>query len=236
MAFLARTLAGSIPDGMPLPVLSGPLRGKWWLAGASAGPSKGLSILLNKSEPAQMRAAERLAFPGSVCFDVGAHVGMYSLLFSRSAARVFAFEPYPRNLSWLVRMLARNRAGNVQIVPWALSGETGPMRFSAGEHNSEGRLDPAGDLAVFGITCDLFCAFQGTRPDLIKIDVEGAEAQVLRGASETLRSAKPALLLSTHGDRAKEDCFRILSGLGYGKPEPLDAATPDDAHEFACQA
>jgi hypothetical protein len=70
----------------------------------------------------------------------------------------------------------------------------------------------------------------------MKIDVEGAEAQVLQGAAETLRAAKPALLLSTHGDQAKEDCFRILSDLGYGKPKPLDHASLADANEFALTA
>jgi FkbM family methyltransferase len=221
---------------MPLPILSGPLRGKWWLAGAAPGPSKGLSVILNRSEPGQLREADRLAFGGSVCFDIGAHAGLYSLLFSVRAKRVFAFEPFPRNLSWLVRTLSINGAANVQVVPWALSGATGPTRFSAGEHNSEGRLDPQGEHAVFAMTCDMFCEFQEVRPHLMKIDVEGAEAQVLRGASETLRAAKPTLLLSTHGDQVKEECFRLLADLGYGKPKPLDKANPADAAEFALTA
>jgi FkbM family methyltransferase len=193
-------------------------------------------VIFNRSEPSQLREAERLAFRGSVCFDVGAHAGLYSLLFSTRARQVFAFEPFPRNLAWLVRTLSINRATNTQIVPWALSGTTGPMRFRSGEHNSEGRLDPDGDISVFAITCDMFCDFHRVRPDLMKIDVEGAEAQVLQGASEILRAARPALLLSTHGDRAKEDCFRILSDLGYGKPKPLDKSNLGDANEFAIVA
>jgi FkbM family methyltransferase len=236
MPSIKRALAMAFPDGTPVPVLAGPLRGKWWLAGAAPGPSKGLSVVLNRSEPGQLREADRLAFRGSVCFDIGAHAGLYSLLFSGRAKRVFAFEPFPRNLAWLVRTLSVNKAANVQVVPWALSGATGPTRFSAGEHNSEGRLDPRGDLAVFAMACDEFCAFEKVRPDLMKIDVEGAEAEVLRGASETLRAAKPALLLSTHGDEAKEECFRILSGLGYGAPRPLDKGNLADAAEFAVTA
>jgi FkbM family methyltransferase len=236
MAILKRSLASAIPDGTPLPIFSGPLRGKWWLAGAAPGPSKGLSVILNRSEPGQLREADRLAFRGSICFDVGAHAGMYSLLFSARAKWVFAFEPFPRNLAWLVRTLSINHAANVQVVPWALSGLTGPTRFSAGEHNSEGRLDPAGEHAVFAMTCDMFCAYQRVRPDVMKIDVEGAEAEVLRGASETLKEAKPALLLSTHGDKVKEECFRILSDLGYATPKPLDKENLADAAEFALTA
>lgn len=236
MDLLKRLLTSAIPDGMPLPILSGPLRGSWWLAGAAPGPSKGLSVLINRSEAPQLRKAARLAAPGSICFDIGAHAGIYSLLFSRTAGKVFAFEPFPRNLAWLVRTLARNQADNVQVVPWALSGSTGATRFRTGGHNSEGRLDPEGDLAVFAMTCDGFCAFQNVKPQVLKIDVEGAEADVLRGAAGILSAAKPALLLSTHGDPVKEECFRILSDLGYPKPKPLDAANPDDAREFAFEA
>lgn len=236
MDFLKRLLTSAIPDGTALPILAGPLRGSRWLAGAAPGPSKGLSVLFDRSEAPQLREAARLAAPGSICFDVGAHAGIYSLLFSRTAARVFAFEPFPRNLAWLERTLSRNRAANVQVVPWALAGATGPTRFRAGGHNSEGRLDPAGDLPVFAMTCDDFCAFQPARPQVMKIDVEGAEAEVLRGASGVLASARPALLLSTHGDAVKEECFRMLADWGYPKPKPLDAAHPDEAREFAFQA
>ncbi len=232
MEFLKRALTSAVPDGLPLPILAGPLRGAWWLAGAAPGPSKGLSALPNRSEAPQLRAAARLARSGSICFDIGAHAGIYSLLFSRTAETVFAFEPFPRNLAWLVRTLEKNGADNVRVVPWALSGATGPTRFRAGGHNTEGRLDPAGDLAVFAMTCDEFCASQRVRPHVMKIDVEGAEADVLRGASGVLAAGKPALLLSTHGDGVKEECLRILTDLGYRMPAPLDAPGADEAREF----
>lgn len=225
-----------IPDGTPLPILAGPLRGCWWLTGAAPGPSKGLSVLFNRSETGQLREANRLAFRGSVCFDIGAHAGMYSLLFSLKAKKVYAFEPFPRNLAWLVRTLSLNNSGNLEVLPWAIAEQTGPTRFQAGAHNSEGRLDSDGDLPVFAISCDDFCASYGTKPHVIKIDVEGAETQVLNGARGILKNCAPALLLSTHGDKLKEDCFKILMDLGYRKIKALDCPRVEDANEFVCES
>lgn len=241
-AFAARFAAGLIPDGTPLPVLAGPLRGAWWLAGAAPGPSKGLSVLLGRSEAGQLAEAARLCRPGADCLDIGAHAGMYSLLFSRRGARVFAFEPLPANLAWLGRTLHANRtmgatgAAKVTVVPWALSDREGATLFREGAHSSEGRLDPSGTQPAYATTCDAFCAFAGIRPALLKIDVEGEEAAVLRGAASLLKERRPAVLLSTHGDAAKEACLRLLRDAGYGRPKPLDAAGEAEAREFSLTA
>lgn len=244
-AFAVRFAAGLIPDGTALPILAGPLRGAWWLAGAAPGPSKGLSVLLDRSESGQLAEAARLCRPGLLCLDIGAHAGMYSLLFGRRGARVFAFEPLPANLAWLGRTLRANRldrldgpAGGapVTVVPWALSDREGKTLFREGAHSSEGRLDPAGTRPAYATTCDAFCAFAGIRPDLLKIDVEGEEAAVLRGSAGILGERRPAILLSTHGDLAKEECLRLLRDAGYGKPKPLDAVREADAREFSLTA
>lgn len=232
-ALALRFLAGFIPDGTPLPVLAGPLRGARWLAGAAPGPSKGLSVLLNRSESGQLSEAARLCGPGVTCLDIGAHAGLYSLLWSRLGARVFAFEPVPANLAWLARTLRANRASGCTVVPWALSDREGVAWFEEGKHSSEGRLAPGGTQPAYVSTCDAFCRALGIGAGLIKIDVEGEEAGVLRGASGLLRDRKPAILLSTHGDAAKEDCFRLLREAGYGSPKPLDAGHPSEAREFS---
>src|SRR5690606_32957801 len=99
MDALKKVLTACIPDGTALPILSGPLRGRRWLAGAAPGPAKGLSTLFNRCEPGQLREALQLArmSPDGICFDIGAHSGLYSLLFPRAARLVYAFEPFPRN-------------------------------------------------------------------------------------------------------------------------------------------
>jgi FkbM family methyltransferase len=236
MTSLLRYVAAAIPAGTPLPILSGPLRGSRWIAGAAPGPSKGLSVVAGRSEPRQLEAAWSMLKEGAIAFDVGAHSGLYTLLFSKRAKRVYAFEPLPRNLRYLHRTLELNRIANAVIVPFALSGSTGPAAFREGEHNSEGRLDAGGALPVFGITCAEFAARYQAWPDLLKIDVEGAELDLLQGSRDFFRERRPALLLSTHGDKVKADCLRLLRELGYGGFEPLDAGSEERAREFAVTA
>lgn len=238
MDALKRVLAACIPDGTALPILSGPLRGRRWLAGAAPGPAKGLSTLFNRCEPGQLREALRLArlSPDGICFDIGAHSGLYSLLFARASRLVYAFEPFPRNLAYLARTLAANGLGNVHIVPWAVGGETRLDGFLPGDHSSEGKVDAAGTMPVFTVTCDAFAERYGAVPSLLKIDVEGTEAEVLRGADGILRKGRPAILLSTHGDGPKNECLGLLRSMGYRNVLPLDAAREEDAREFSVTA
>lgn len=233
MTSLLRYVAACIPDGTPLPILAGPLKGSRWIVGAAPGPSKGLSVLAGRSEPGQLEEAWSLLRPGSVAFDVGAHSGLYTLLFAKRAERVYAFEPLPRNLRFLHRTLELNRISNAVIVPFALAGETGAASFREGEHSSEGRLDAGGLIPVFGITCTEFAARYDAWPDLLKIDVEGAELDLFRGSLEFFRERRPVLLLSTHGEAIKRDCLRLLRELGYGRVKPLDAGSEERANEFS---
>lgn len=67
---------------------------------------------------------------------------------------------------------------------------------------------------------DSFCAREGLTPDVIKIDVEGAEGMVLRGAAEILRRFRPILVISTHpywlpASESADELFEVLAGYGY---------------------
>ncbi len=228
-----RYLAKGIPTGLPLPILAGPLQGAFWIVGAAPGPAKGLSTLIGHSERNQLEEAWALLQEGSVAFDVGAHSGLYTLLFAKRARRVYSFEPLPRNLRFLHRTLELNNISNAVIVPFALAGSTGATSFKEGEHSSEGRLDLAGEIPVFGITCADFAAKYAAWPDLLKIDVEGAELELLKGSQEFFRQRHPLLLLSTHGESIKAECLKLLRELGYRKFKPLDAGSEEHAKEFS---
>jgi FkbM family methyltransferase len=219
-----------------LPIVAGPLRGSLWLAGSAPGAGKGLSTLINRCEPGQLREALRLVRSDTVVFDVGANVGLYSLLFARACRKVYAFEPVPGNLAWLARNLAWNRVSNVTVLPWAAGAESGLTAFAEGEHHSEGRVDASGAMPAFAVSLDAFAARYGAEPSLIKIDVEGGELDVLRGAIGILRARQPAILLSTHGDGPKADCLGFLKELGYAGAKPLDDPDPARAREFAVTA
>jgi FkbM family methyltransferase len=159
--------------------------------------------------------------PGAVCLDIGANAGLYSLLFSRKAGVVYAFEPLPMYIHRICRMIRTNRIENVVIVPCAVSGRTSVTGFEEGTTHATGRISRNGKQPVITTSCDEFCQQFGVRPDMIKIDVEGAEYDVLLGAERTLTLHRPVILLSVHSDNLRRDCLTYLEGLGYAaRPLP----------------
>lgn len=121
---------------------------------------------------------------GSVVFDVGANIGLTARIFARDGATVHAFEPSPRAL----RMLGRNIAGwpNIIVHPVAVAATSGTLNFH--EHPSLDRSSVT-ESGVPTKAIDLDSL--GIVPDLVKIDVEGFEADVLRGARRILVAGTP---------------------------------------------
>jgi len=214
------------------------MRGCLWITGAAAGANKGLSVLANKSEPEQLAIAQERAQANEdgICFDIGANVGFYSLLFSLNCKHVFAFEPFPRNLSYLERMCRINGLDNVTVLPFAVSDHVGFSSFQAGANCALGKLDRSGGQPVATISCDEFARLYGVTPSIMKIDVEGGEFDLLRGARELLSDAKPDILLSTHGDKLRQDCLALLKGHGYSHIVPLTDSEIDQSSEFLIAA
>jgi FkbM family methyltransferase len=137
--------------------------------------------------------------PGMVAFDVGANYGLYSLLFATrvDGGAVFAFEPEDWNFERLVQNIALNAAHQVTPVNAAVFRVDGEVELSVYPREQHGwhtlghpamELDgkpclPAATTTVPALTLDSFCRERGiTRIDLLKIDVEGAELDVLEGA------------------------------------------------------
>lgn len=157
-------------------------------------------------EPALIHLLQRTAKPDWVAFDVGANVGAVSLAFARyigPAAQVHAFEPGPPNLVRLRANLALNPALAATITVHAAGiGEApGELRWQEEEGNpGNAMLGANGTHAVPVITLDDFAARQAlTRLDFIKVDVEGMELSVFRGAKETLKKLRPVLYFETLG-------------------------------------
>ncbi len=200
---------------LALPILRGPLKGARWLLATR------INFFLGTYEPEQTAAFLQAVRPGSVVYDVGAHYGYYSLLASRlvgPTGRVVALEPSPRNLSKLRRHVELNHASNVTVVETAVSDREGESRFDNRAGSGVGRLSPEGPLTVPVTTLEALAA-RFPAPNVIKIDVEGAEEAVLDGGRGLLEHAKPALFLSTHGPALHQSCERTLAGLGYSVRE-----------------
>ncbi|MBN1799982.1 MAG: FkbM family methyltransferase [Candidatus Lokiarchaeota archaeon] len=221
-----------IPNRLWVIILRGPLRGYRWLVGAAAGEAKGLSILFNLSEKSQMKKARENLSKNGICFDIGANVGIYTLLFSRYSKKVYSFEPLPRNISYLFRIISKNNIKNAIIVPCAVSNTNEILKFKEGDSIALGKLDKKGTIPVQSITLDNFVKNLSIKPNMLKIDVEGAELAVLQGADELLRKSKPKILLSTHGNDIKQKCLNYLNDIGYEKIEPIDIGSIKKATEF----
>jgi FkbM family methyltransferase len=203
-----------LPRDATVRVLGGELRGSKWIAGAATH-----GCWLGTYEPEAQRVFRDAVREGDVVYDVGANVGFFTLVAAKHAGAsgtVYAFEPVARNLAYLRKHVALNRASTVRILELALSSEPGVARFASGANASMGRLAAEGDVEVRVETIDrLVAAGDSAPPRFIKMDVEGAEHDVLTGAAATFARHRPALLLSTHGYEIHERCSALLRAWGY---------------------
>lgn len=219
-----------IPNAAEVRILQGPLRGKCWIAG-----SWNHGCWLGSYEAEKQRRIIQLVRQGMVCWDVGAHVGYYTLLFAellRVAGKVFAFEPVPANLDLLGRHVLVNRCANVQILPCALADFDGRAEFAPGPNSSMGRIASGGSLTVPCRSADsLISSGEADVPDPIKLDVEGAEVAVLRGARCLLEGGRTTWFIATHGEREHRACLEILDEFRC-EVQPLDRRSLERSFEL----
>lgn len=210
------------------PVLFGPLRGAKFVLGALAGEGGGGSVYLNAIEPQQTSALVETLNDGKVFIDIGANVGYYTILGSRLVGKkglVIAVEPTIRNIYYLYRHVVLNKAHNVLIVSAAVADALSVATFSPGVNYAEGHLSSecgplegnSGNSATIvpTVTLDDVVRKLDVIPDVIKIDVEGAEYLVLQGAYSTIIEAKPIIFLSVHSELLRLKCLKYLSEIGY---------------------
>ncbi len=203
-----------IPQGMSLPILQGSFRGKKWIVGAGEH-----GYWLGSYELKKRLAFEREVQPGSVVYDIGANVGYFSLLAATLAGpegRVIAFEPLPRNILYLHQHIQINNLENIEVIEAAVSDRNGQAYFNLGASNAMGHLSAEGELKVQMVALDAMLA-EGKLipPDVMKIDVEGAEYAVLHGAKTLLENHRPLLFLDTHDRKAHHSTVALLDDLGY---------------------
>lgn len=190
------------------------MRGTKWLI-SSANPGQAIG----RYEPQQEAILAELLKGASVFWDVGAHVGWYSLLANRlmpNQGQIVCFEPNPSNFGYVKMHIERNRVKRIYALDAALSDRSGTAIFSG--TNQTGGLTESGSkngFTVNTISADEFISKHNSIPDLIKMDVEGAEDRVLAGATNLLSQHKPTILLSTHGWKKRDTCRSVLESYGY---------------------
>ncbi len=181
---------------------------------------------------------ENLNF-GDTFLDIGAHIGLFSVVAARivgERGRVISFEPTPGTRAVMGEVLKVNGFGDfVEVRAEAVAEKRGTTVFyDSGDEisvvNSLVRGEQSrNEFEVEVISLDEFVAEHGVEADCIKIDVEGSELDLLRGAEKTLSDQRPRVLLSMHppfipkGRQSIEHIWEILKKHGYdiafeGKP------------------
>ncbi len=185
-----------------------------------------------RKEPETVKWIEDNICPGDVFYDVGANVGAYSLVAFCAGdrrSRVYAFEPSYSTFSELCGNVLLNKA-QAQVVPLqvGLGEKTGlcQMRFSdvtpgAAEHSWDDGMvaESGGTVYSQSVPCyrmdDLIELLNLEVPSLIKIDVDGSEYDVLRGADRTLSSGKVKSLLVEIERERSAGVINLLKAKGF---------------------
>jgi FkbM family methyltransferase len=205
------------------------MSGGFWLDLKPANDSLERRIYLDRGyEPATLRLFDRVLRPGDLMIDVGANIGVMTLHAAMRVGRtgmVLAMEPHPLHFHRLIQNVELNRLTQVTALNVAL-GETPERRmiFDLPQENggSASLLAEGGSRIAAGAVdvrrLDDIVARIDRRPRLIKIDVEGFEPQVLRGAPETLaRGAVICMEIEPRG-AAPLEAHRLLMATGHYEP------------------
>lgn len=184
-------------------------------------------ILNNTMESGCSTLLSRLNLESAVVFDVGASYGYYALLLSRmvGSGRVFSFEPDWRSYGRLIQNLEINRIHNVSAVAICIANSKPTLKHWHSEQIApwtsklvRDTQPPPEDLAIVPVvSLDEFSRHAGVldKVRLIKVDVEGDEADALASASLLLASASPLIICELHGTQIAQVVFQFLSTMNY---------------------
>lgn len=225
------------------------LSGRSFVHQINAGPARGLrcQIVLPRDKAFwtgtfELRFAETLkgaVREGDVCYDVGGYHGYMSGIFALAgASRVDIFEPLPKNIKQLLCLTRLNPALPFHVHNVAIGHADGMCTFSVMRDESMGKLSRSVfqpesrshryievemarlDTCVFG--------WGLPAPNVVKIDVEGAEVDVIEGALRTFEKFRPIVFVEAHSKSLGEKCSIILQQIGYRIHELEEKRLPCD--------
>ena len=188
------------------------------------------TMALGLFEPAESHLVRQLLGPGDTFVDVGAHIGWFTTIAARCVGKdgmVIACEPYPSNAAALKQNLLLNDSNNVRLVQMALGSQPGELSLAGDDSGGVTALDWGGSQRVQIRMTTLDQVAAGAEAiTLLKVDVEGWEAHVLRGGSETLARTRHVLIeinkpaLKEAGSSA-EELYNLLRDSGFQSFAPV---------------
>ena len=152
-------------------------------------------------EPHVMNTCARILRPNDVYYDIGSNTGLFAIDAAVSVAglKIYAFEPQPTLAKHIRHSIKANNLRNVQCLELLLGQEEGQKKFYLANHSIHASLSPREknfkELLLPMHTIDgVVSSGQIEAPDIMKVDVEGAELMVFEGAQETLARATPSVV------------------------------------------
>jgi FkbM family methyltransferase len=215
------------------------------------GPGKGLLLEVNPRwehrywegtyESRVQELLSRILRPGTTFFDIGANFGYYSILATRLGAQAVAFEPDPANLQEFLQHVELNGFDNkIRLERMAVFSRTGEISLdpaSGQTPHGNAHVHASGDLATGAIKvpCTRLDDFviSNPVPTLVKIDVEGAESEVLKGAECLFQSSSPFLICEIHDATNEQFITQWLERKGY-EIQWLESVRTFPRQLFAC--
>jgi FkbM family methyltransferase len=164
-----------------------------------------------------------------VIFDIGANIGLYSLLASdilESHGKVYAFEPSSTTFKALTKNLSLNNVQNVSAFQFALSNENGIAHLAPNLNSDEKdaynyidlvNSDAQGEQIEIRTLDSFVEEYNIKKLDFIKIDVEGAELLCLKGAAITLNTLKPTIIFESYEPFAERFNYSVADLVTYLK-------------------
>ncbi len=172
-------------------------------------------VTIGTYEALETRVFQSLLRPGMVVADIGANIGYYSLISSRAVGAggmVFSFEPDPRNYGLLARSIQKNGYTNILASQIALSDRSGKLTLYADALNagnsSLGRENIQTELRSFEVETETLDNFilregKGRKIDIVKMDVQGAEGLVLRGARQVFSNESLIVMMEFEPEKLR---------------------------------
>lgn len=250
--FEARGKIKSIPGIAQLQraIVTRALDGRAFDHKVDAGPAKGITFHITMPEDKgiwtgtyEIDFATRLAAsitPGSVAYDIGSWHGFFAgVMAAQGASHVHVFEPLPANAERLRHLVALNPTKSIwlhetavgeyeSVMGLVIMPETSMAKLEASAFQADNAAVARVPVKVRSIDA-MIAAGEIAPPSLMKIDVEGAEAMVLRGARETIRRQRPIIFAEVHSSALLSECSSLLEDDGY-RVETIDH---DPANELS---
>ena len=168
-------------------------------------------------EPKVFRFLSNIILKDWVCFDIGAHCGVVSKLLLRSvgdSGYVYSFEPIDSNRDILnSRVQKYSTDKNFKAIPYAIGSKDEVVQMSRGDHSTTWHFDNENNgIKSLNIECRALDSFAAIlkKPDFIKVDIEGAEVDMIQGAKYFIENVRPIWLIELHGPESWSICDRFL--------------------------